>query len=96
MAIDPDNIREVTDHPEEFVSHDTPKINYMRSTNAWARERVQSSLIKCIKVRTYKEMRSREDLGQRFPLIPPTSPTLPLGAKKPREYELEHEFVFKL
>ena len=89
----PENIREVIDHHEEFISQDISRLNFSGSTNALAREEVQSSLIERIKEGTSEEM-IREDLRSRFPLISLTNPTLPLGAKWPRD--AEHEFVSQL
>ena len=45
----PKNIREINDHPEEFVPQDVPRIKFSGSTNARARKRVQRNLLKRIK-----------------------------------------------
>ena len=77
----PKNIWEVTDHPKEFVPQDVPRINFLRPANAQAREWVQSNLLECIKEGAYEEM-FEEDLGLRFPIMPSTTPTLPLMSVK--------------
>ena len=46
-----ENIQEAaTNHPKVFVPQDIPRITYPGLTNVRARERVQRSLIECIKV----------------------------------------------
>ena len=60
------------------------------------RERIKNNLIKCIKVggvgdTTYEEMGSGEDMSQKFPLIPPTKPTVPLNGNRSRVCGFERE-----
>ena len=93
MLLTHENIWEAIDHLKEFVPWDISRIYYLGSTKARVREWVQSSLNERIKAGTCEEMGFGEDLGRRFLLIPPTNLTLPPGAKRPRDSELEHESV---
>ena len=73
----PANLREVFDHPKEFILSKVPHLNFEGPRGAQAKERVQSRLLSRIQAmseaRTQeasKEM-ARGDVGDDFSFIPP-------------------------
>ena len=75
----PANLREVFDHPKEFILSKAPHLNFEGSRGAQTKKRVQSRLLSRIqamsKARTQKasEEMAKGDVGDDFPFIPPPS-----------------------
>ena len=84
----PSNLREVFDHPEEFILPKVPRLNFEGSRNARVRERVQGRLLTRIKEAS-KEM-TGGDLGDEYPFVaPPSRESLSTHLKRLRELETD-------
>ena len=84
----PSNLREVFDHPEEFILPKVPRLNFEGSGDVRAKEWVQNRLLTRIK-EAFEEM-ARVDLSDAFPFVaPPSRPSLSSRSKRLREGEAE-------
>ena len=67
----PSNLREVFDHPNNFILLKVSRLNFESSRDAQERERVQSHLLTQIQ-EAFEEM-AGSDVGDAYPFLPPPS-----------------------
>ena len=86
----PTNLREVFDHPKEFVVPKVLRLNFESLGDVGAKVRVQSCLLSLIQA-AFEEL-----VGDEFPFIPPPSrESLPTWLKRPRYLEAETTYALR-